>query len=588
MAHDDKLRRTQVIFTSGPGAIVDLKDCSVVTAGLQEWVDLNRLEEVQYQNRRGFRRLVRPPVVRTNPHTNKPYTPFGVLPVFRFPDWVQCTNPNCGIFGPYAKISATRSDFKCTCGSKTVPARIIRICPDGHMDDFPWDEFYHDGNKCDLAHPKFRLFRSSEQTGTLNDLVLQCKCELHRSGRRLGDIYGFALGKHCRARRPWLSNNEDGCSKKSEVVLRGASNVYFPRIMTELIVPKEKTKIETFYGAHFQKHRTTYFVMDEDMRAEFVSRQLDKLKDEVEALGVDKADVLEEMVRLLEDRKPKAASELTPEDKIREEEFAILSNPAIVDPEIKPKVFSAKRIEADITLQNKGLSKLVCVTRLQEIRVLQGFSRVLPNPKKADQGRVIDLGEGTDNVYLAIEVNGEGLFLSFDEDRLNEWASKRAVVERAGEIARLFSEERGLRPPPFTVGAKALFLHSFSHAIIKQMALFGGYSSVAIREKLYLSETHNGILLYTGESDSEGTMGGITSLGEKSRFTEIFHDAIEDCRWCSSDPICSENQPEPGFSENLAACHACLYLSETSCELSNKILDRHMIVSDRGTGFFDE
>lgn len=587
MALNDKLRRSQVIFTSGPGSIVDLRDYSGVVAGLEEWRNLDKLEEISFLNRRGFRRLLRPPTVRTNPFSNKEITPFGTMPTFRFPEWVQCTNPACNAFGPFRKISNVKSDYKCLCGHSFVAARIIKICPDGHMDDYPWDEFYHDGTSCELPHPKFQLFTAKDQKGSLDDLVLQCKCGKHPSGKSLGAIYEFPLGRHCRGRRPWLNSETAGCTHRSEVVLRGASNVYFPKIMSELIVPKSRTKLELFFADYLTSHKKSYFVMQERRRAAFISDLLDEYKTEVDKLGLGRPELISEIRDFFEGKDRKKETELTPEEKIREDEFQILNNPAIVNPDIIPKVFSAKRIAADVTLQNRGLANLVSVSRLQEIRVLQGFSRVRPYPKK-DKGRIIDLGEATDGAYLAIEVNGEGLFLSFDNTRLLQWSKKREVAQRSSELEALFSGEPGFRPIPFSVDARAIFLHSFAHALIKQMALFGGYSSVAIREKIYLGPQHNGILIYTGESDSEGTMGGITNLGDKDKFTEIFLEAIEDCRWCSSDPICSENSPRDSSSENMAACHACLHLSETSCEFSNKLLDRLMVISDIGTGFFDE
>ncbi len=587
MATYDKLRRSQVIFNSGPGAIADLKDSSVLIAGLDEWKNLDKLEEISFPNRRGFRRLVRPPVVKTNPFSNKEFTPYGTMPSFRFPAWVQCTNPACSAFGPFGRVASAKSEYKCFCGHRFVAARIIKICPDGHMDDFPWDEFYHDGKGCDLPHPKYRLVTVKEQTGNLNDLLLVCKCNQKPDGVKLGSIYEFPLGRHCAGRRPWLSTNEPSCKHRAEVVLRGASNVYFPKIMSELIVPRAKTKFDIFYSDYLAKHKASYLVMPEQIRGTFIGGLLDSLSSEVATLRMEREELIKDIVDLFEDRNTKKKSELTSEEKIREDEFAILHNPSIVNPDIIPKVFSAKRIDADSTLRNRGLTNLVSVSRLQEIRVLQGFSRVLPHPKK-DKGRVISLGSSADDTYLAIEVNGEGLFLSFDDARLESWAKKKNVMSRTSSLMALFTGEPGFRPIPFSVDPKAIFLHSFAHALIKQMALFGGYSSIAIREKIYLGPSHNGILLYTGETDSEGTMGGITSLGDKEKFTEIFLEAIEDCRWCSSDPICSENSPEEGSSENLAACHACLHLSETSCEFSNKLLDRLSVVSEDGSGFFDD
>jgi hypothetical protein len=56
--------------------------------------------------------------------------------------------------------------------------------------------------------------------------------------------------------------------------------------------------------------------------------------------------------------------------------------------------------------------------------------------------------------------------------------------------------------------------------------------------------------------------------------------------------VCSENLGGQGSRlANLAACHACILLPETSCETVNQGLDRAMIVGtadDRGPGWMAE
>lgn len=69
-------------------------------------------------------------------------------------------------------------------------------------------------------------------------------------------------------------------------------------------------------------------------------------------------------------------------------------------------------------------------------------------------------------------------------------------------------------------------------------------------------------------------------MADPLKFHGIFEEALAESRWCSSDPICSENAHEKTTSQNLAACHACLFLSETSCEASNKYLDRNVLIDD--------
>jgi len=50
-------------------------------------------------------------------------------------------------------------------------------------------------------------------------------------------------------------------------------------------------------------------------------------------------------------------------------------------------------------------------------------------------------------------------------------------------------------------------------------------------------------------------------------------------RLCTSDPLCAEHSPlqNPNVL-HWAACHACLFSPETSCERGNKYLDRTLLI----------
>ncbi|MDX2205093.1 MAG: sulfate ABC transporter substrate-binding protein, partial [Hyphomicrobiaceae bacterium] len=78
-------------------------------------------------------------------------------------------------------------------------------------------------------------------------------------------------------------------------------------------------------------------------------------------------------------------------------------------------------------------------------------------------------------------------------------------------------------------------------------------------------------------------LGGLVSLGEPQTLARHIDQALEEIRLCASDPLCSEH--EPGVEEvslHGASCHACLFVSETSCERGNKYLDRKVLVSTLG------
>ena len=87
-----------------------------------------------------------------------------------------------------------------------------------------------------------------------------------------------------------------------------------------------------------------------------------------------------------------------------------------------------------------------------------------------------------------------------------------------------------------------------------------------------------GLLLYTAAGDADGTLGGLVGLGRPGMLERVIAGAIEDGRWCASDPICVESKGQGPDSLNLAACHACALLPETSCEFQNRILDRSAVM----------
>jgi len=99
----------------------------------------------------------------------------------------------------------------------------------------------------------------------------------------------------------------------------------------------------------------------------------------------------------------------------------------------------------------------------------------------------------------------------------------------------------------------------------------------------------NGLLVYTASGDSEGTLGGLVRQGEPSRLPETLLNALNKMEWCSSDPVCIESAGQGIDNANLAACHGCVLLPETSCEEGNRLLDRGLLTGtpeDPEMGFF--
>ena len=86
-------------------------------------------------------------------------------------------------------------------------------------------------------------------------------------------------------------------------------------------------------------------------------------------------------------------------------------------------------------------------------------------------------------------------------------------------------------------------------------------------------------MIYTAVPDAEGTLGGLVSLAEPDPLLRLTRRALLDARHCSSDPLCAERLPHrPADFLHGAACHVCLFVSETTCERGNRFLDRRFVV----------
>jgi hypothetical protein len=135
-------------------------------------------------------------------------------------------------------------------------------------------------------------------------------------------------------------------------------------------------------------------------------------------------------------------------------------------------------------------------------------------------------------------------------------------------------------------------LHTFAHVMIRRLAFDAGYSSASIRERIYASNGPQGmagVLLYTADSDSEGSLGGLVRMGEPARLLHTLVNALQDASWCSADPVCRESIAQGVGGMNAAACHACALVSETSCVQANALLDRRLLLRAEGLplGYFE-
>ncbi len=202
---------------------------------------------------------------------------------------------------------------------------------------------------------------------------------------------------------------------------------------------------------------------------------------------------------------------------------------------------------------------------------------------------------GNEKWLPAAEVRGEGVFVELDDAAVRAWEDRPAVKQRAEQLLRAFEADgKGEFP-----GVRFYLLHSLSHLLLTAVSLECGYAASAIRERIYcgVAETDGpnmaAVMLTTGTTGSEGTLGGLVEEGRRIR--HHLREAWDLGRLCSNDPVCAAHDPSSESSDRRtegAACHGCLYIAECSCERFNRFLDRALVVptigNDPTLAFFRE
>ena len=402
------------------------------------------------------------------------------------------------------------------------------------------------------------------------------------------------IGHYCAGDMPWLghTSNEPGqCGEHLRVVQRGASNVYFPLTTSSIYLPVGSEE-ETRAINSILENSKFWGMLTSGLED---GRYIQSARSEAIAIvhGIDPGELLQAAQRKLDRTPVESATQSGTEEEFRRQEYNALRDGRggeSFDLLVEPRNGSEYGIDLAEILKAVGL-----VRKLRETRVLVGFSRVLPveDPTSADRAP-ISLANGM-NWLPAIVVYGEGIFIDFDENRLDAWMTDPHVENRISYLSERYNlsrNERGMSEVRVT--PKYVLLHTFAHSLIAQLSFDCGYGSAALRERIYyntddLNKTMQGVLIYTASGDSEGTMGGLVRQGEPDRLRDVINRAIYQAHWCSSDPVCIESVGQGTDNANLAACHGCILLPETSCETGNRLLDRGLLVGTQdapGSGFF--
>lgn len=581
-----ELRRSSIISTFGPGAIVDYRvgdaPVSAVTAGLEEWdrrsppsgiLNPQTVFEPRLQRRLGVAGFRLPPV-NVDDDEERP-----ALIGVRFPEWLQC--PSCHVLKSASKWVKEPGDPKRSCGACTanapgghrvfvVPVRFVCACENGHLDEFPWHFWVQHKLGCNTRGP---LKLQSEAAG-LAGLTLSCGgCKSRRSMEGVFSKKAL-LGITCSGRRPWLAApSEQGCDRSPPRTLqRGASNLYFPVTLSALDIPPWSDNIQKQLGQFWDP----IMKVPAQQRAFLISTLMPVLGD-IGLAADDLAHLVNERIAMLEDSQ---AGNLRWDEYLQFTSGKASVPVQEVEFEIRPEMVPGS--------VRPYLGHLVRAVRLREVRALSGFTRIQAPPTTGDQLPPVQarLSVGTLNWLPAIEVRGEGIFLDLERGRLNNWETLPAVVQRAARLHEAYLSDWQERHghdsvPDRVITGRFLLVHSLAHVLMRQLALTCGYSSASLRERLYVGANTTdmcGLLIYTATTDADGTLGGLARQGRGPRLESTLVEAIRAAEWCSSDPLCIHEMVSAPDSFNLASCHSCVLAPETSCEEYNRFMDRAMLV----------
>jgi len=578
------VRRNHIIGPAGVGSLIVTR--SAVTAlmcGLPSWLNSApargadeaakrkdradllsglALHDRNMERDLGIRRLISPPVVGDEARHGVTW----FVPAVRFPRAEYCHNPSCKAIG-YASPESP-SIGRCTeCGGKRPSRRqqvpMVMVCPAGHLDEVDWLGLTHPHGSC--MHPRLTYHLGS------NIIAPEIRCTSCGVKERLNPREPVP----CTGARPWLPGYpKETCAEQMRILDRTSTQVYFADIRSLLHIPADgdlRDAVLRWLQDDPIAHALSEVPGDPAL-APLLDRALPLFPDlTMTALAAHVAAI---------------NNSVEPEPGRGPELEALTSGRRGVHTTDGPPVLDAEVIPPNTHPTHVGsqspIAQVVAVHRLAETRALAGFTRVEPP---------IRGGIGATGYHLLWgsrqEINphadwlpgqrvyGEGILLELNAITVAKW-SKQAT--------------RHLLPVTLqgeTLTVEFQLAHTLAHLLMNAAALQCGYPIASLRDRIYDLPGRTALLIYTGEGDTIGTMGGLVELAQRGELEHLLDVAYANARWCGLDPVCLE--PVQHIRHGTAgACHQCCLLPETSCDWWNEGLDRATLIG-RGpmVGYLD-
>ncbi|MBL8819719.1 MAG: DUF1998 domain-containing protein [Planctomyces sp.] len=619
------VRRGQLISPFGPGAMMILPDgVSVICGGLDNWFKYEdgtkdnidpreyQVDEWRLAGRLNVARFYLPPDYRRGGRHDSPTNRSLTVPFLRFPQWHYCTR--CGLMRRVPLV--TKGRIKCAeCEARgwtryIVQVPFVAMCDAGHIQDFPWVEWVYETSAPPQNHPPIRLISTGGMTlagqkvkvdgGPERTLAGITNASPDGNETDLSRLLDSNQVPHlCPGHRPWLGTESSvGCGRPLRGTLRSAANVYFSQIHTSIYLPRsEDTTVAEVISLLEQPPISTFVGI---LRSAGVVPTPANLRAQFHELVQGYTDLqLEQAINTvcggLEQQPLQPTAGDDAETGFRRQEYDTLTAAADFD----QLVLRPANLQQYAPEFSRFFHNVTLVHKLRETRALTGFTRVFADTNRdlASQQAMLRINPPTEMWLPAYVVFGEGIFLSLNEEELREWEGLTEVEDRVEPLLARYAAMRQARHlRNRDIGARYVLLHTLAHLLINRLTYECGYSSAALRERIYVSENREapmaGVLIYTAAGDAEGTLGGLVRMGKPGRLEPLLQRALAGAQWCSADPVCMEMGQSGGQgpdSLNLAACHGCCLVPETACEEFNRMLDRGLVVGpieNPSIGFF--
>jgi hypothetical protein len=237
--------------------MVDLPDASVIVAGLDQWrydqSDIPQIQEPRLINKLRAILGVNTLTLRTPPPASDQN--YGFRPditAWRFPEWfiVQKTETTPKNYKKRRLVHLNSLDgnrYRDEDNKKysVVPIRFVRACRKGHVGDIDWKAFVHGtSGPC----PRDLWIEERGTSGDLDEILIVCDCGAERVMSQAARIDLQALGR-CNGSRPWLgAGTRESCGEVNRLLIRSASNAYFPEHMSVISIPDSRQPIDEIIG----------------------------------------------------------------------------------------------------------------------------------------------------------------------------------------------------------------------------------------------------------------------------------------------------------------------------------------------------